>query len=72
MTSTKVSKRNINRLQDTDKAKNIKQSLKELMRKDFVKQYGTWRKNKERFIIVMDANKPMMDGHLRRMVEKEV
>ena len=42
------------------------------MRKDFVKQYGTWRKNKERFIIVMDANKPMMDGHLRRMVEKEV
>ena len=41
------------------------------MRKDFAKQCDNWRKDKERLIIVMDSNKPTMDGPLRRLVEAE-
>ena len=50
---------------------NIKQNPKELMRRDFARQCGIWRKAKERLIIVMDANEHAMDGPLRRMLEAE-
>ena len=51
--------------------KNIKTSLKELMRRGFAKQCGSWRKNDERLIIIIDANKSTTDGPLRKMPEKE-
>ena len=51
--------------------KEVKTSPKELMRKDFAKQCGAWRKNNEKLIIIMEANKSTMDGPLRKMLEKE-
>ena len=51
--------------------KGIKESPKELMRKDFAKQCGLWRKNNEKLVIIMDANESTMDGPLRRMLEEE-
>ena len=38
--------------------------------KKFVKQFGAWKKENERLIIVMDANEPTMDGPLRKMLER--
>ena len=50
----------------------IKESPKELMRKDSAKQCGLWRKNSEKLvIIIMDANESIMDGPLKRMLEEE-
>ena len=51
--------------------KSIKLLPKELMRRDFAKQCGLWRKNDERLIIIMDANESTIDGPLRKMLEKE-
>ena len=51
--------------------KNIKLSPKELPRKDFTKQCGEWRREKERSVIVMDANKHIIDDPLRKMFEAE-
>ena len=41
------------------------------MRKDFARQCGRWRKDRERLIIIMDANESTMDGPLRRMLGEE-
>ena len=51
--------------------KGVKDSPKELMRKDFAKQCGLWRKNNEKLIIIMDENESTIDGPLRKMLEKE-
>ena len=51
--------------------KDINFSPKELFRKDFAEQCGKWRKDKERLIIVLDANEPTMDGPLRKMLDAE-
>ena len=51
--------------------KSIKKSPKELMREDFAKQCGAWRKDNKRLIIIMDANELTMDGPLRKMLERE-
>ena len=48
----------------------IKLSPKELMRRDFAKQCGLWRKNDERLVIIMDANESTIDGPLKKMLEK--
>ena len=50
--------------------KNIKTPPKELMRRDFAKQCGLWRKNDERLIIIIDANKSTIDGPPKKMPEK--
>ena len=42
-----------------------------MFRKNFAEQCGKWRKDKERLIIVLDANEPTMDGPLRKMLEAE-
>ena len=39
--------------------------------KDFATQCGTWRKEGDRFIVIMDANKHTMDGKLRKMLDTE-
>ena len=41
------------------------------MRRDFAKQCGSWRKNNERLIIIMDANESTMDEPLMKMLEEE-
>ena len=46
-------------------------SPKELMRKDFAKQCGSWGENNEKLIIIMDANKSTMDGPLKKILEEE-
>ena len=51
--------------------KGVRMSPKELTRKDFAKQCGSWRKNNEKLIIIMDANESTMDGPLRKMLEEE-
>ena len=51
--------------------KGIKESPKDLMRKDFAKQCGLWRKHNEKLIIIMDVNESTMDGPLRKRLEKE-
>ena len=35
------------------------------------KQCGSWRKNGERLIIIIDANESTIDDPLRKMLEKE-
>ena len=57
-------------LPDHKKDKSTKLSPKELMRKDFAKHCGLWRKNDERLIIIMDANESTIDGPMRKMLEK--
>ena len=41
------------------------------MRKDFAKQCGSWRRNNEKLIIILNANESTMEGPLRRMLEKK-
>ena len=42
-----------------------------MFRKDFAKQCGKWRKDKERLIIVLDANKPTMNAPLRKCLKQK-
>jgi len=44
---------------------------KHLFRKDFAAQCGKLRKEGDRLIVIMDANKHTMDGKLREMLEAE-